>query len=69
MQADDSWLRYFESAFEKAAKVRRISFVLPYFSTKYLLFFSITILKNLQASHIEAKVALINEELIINSKP
>ena len=69
MQADDSWLRYFESAFEKAAKVRRVSFVLSFFSTKYLLVFSIAILKNLQASHIDAKVDLINEELIINSKP
>ena len=63
MQADDSWLRYFESAFDKAAKVRLNSLgfaeCLLYCTRRSL---------SMQRSVIDAQVDQIHEELNIPTK-
>ena len=66
MQADDSWLRYFENAFDKAAKVRHV-FVYPHSIFKFSR--APAHYNKIQASDITAQVDQINEELIVNIKP
>jgi hypothetical protein len=60
MQADDSWLHYFESAFEKAAKVCCVSSCC---AVLQLFFAIISHSLQVQTSEMVAKVDQIHEEL------